>query len=270
MEHWSKKHTWCDKAFQVASVDHGRNRSRRGVSDPPQFGRTFLAADALVLKVREAGHVVGVHTLIATGTSAPRATGSLGIQVTSAEDGAGWLAFFRDLVARGPVRGRAGHQRRPSRRPGGRDQPPCPQRPGMQGPLRSQSDGSREEAPPLAMGAHPAALHLRPARRQTVAQYDRVLDDRQTPRGGPSASTPPICTSTCPATASQEDLAPDLIQQPQNASAGGATPNRRRGPSPTAPRSIHSSGAVLAEQRRMDPKDGATWASRSSPEPEQH
>ncbi len=26
----------------------------------------------------------------------------LGIQVTSAEDGAGWLAFFRDLVARGP------------------------------------------------------------------------------------------------------------------------------------------------------------------------
>ncbi len=25
----------------------------------------------------------------------------LGIQVTSAEDGAGWLAFFRDLVARG-------------------------------------------------------------------------------------------------------------------------------------------------------------------------
>ena len=25
----------------------------------------------------------------------------LGMQVTSSEDGAGWLAFFRDLVARG-------------------------------------------------------------------------------------------------------------------------------------------------------------------------
>jgi transposase-like protein len=25
----------------------------------------------------------------------------LGVQVTSAEDGAGWLTFFRDLVARG-------------------------------------------------------------------------------------------------------------------------------------------------------------------------
>ncbi len=62
---------------------------------------TFLAADALVLKVREAGRVVGVHTLIATGVNAEGYREILGIQVTSAEDGAGWLAFFRDLVARG-------------------------------------------------------------------------------------------------------------------------------------------------------------------------
>ena len=34
---------------------------------------TFVAADALVLKVRENGRVVGVHTLVATG-STPRAT----------------------------------------------------------------------------------------------------------------------------------------------------------------------------------------------------
>jgi putative transposase len=62
---------------------------------------TFVAADALVLKVREAGRVVGVHTLIATGVNAEGYREILGIQVTSAEDGAGWLAFFRDLVARG-------------------------------------------------------------------------------------------------------------------------------------------------------------------------
>ncbi|MEY8013777.1 IS256 family transposase [Mycobacterium servetii] len=62
---------------------------------------TFLAADALVLKVREAGRVVGVHTLIATGVNAEGYREILGIEVTSAEDGAGWLAFFRDLVARG-------------------------------------------------------------------------------------------------------------------------------------------------------------------------
>ncbi len=52
-------------------------------------------------KVREAGRVVGVHTLIATGVNAEGYREILGIQVTSAEDGAGWLAFFRDLVARG-------------------------------------------------------------------------------------------------------------------------------------------------------------------------
>ena len=62
---------------------------------------TFVAADALVLKVREAGRVVGVHTLIATGVNAEGYREILGVAVTSAEDGAGWLGFFRDLVARG-------------------------------------------------------------------------------------------------------------------------------------------------------------------------
>ncbi len=67
----------------------------------------------LVLKVREAGRVVGVHTLIATGVNAEGYREILGIQVTSAEDGAGWLAFFRDLVARGrrPGFGLAGGRR---------------------------------------------------------------------------------------------------------------------------------------------------------------
>jgi putative transposase len=62
---------------------------------------TFLAADALVLKVREQGRVVNVHALVATGVNADGYREILGIQVTSGEDGAGWLAFFRDLVARG-------------------------------------------------------------------------------------------------------------------------------------------------------------------------
>ena len=62
---------------------------------------TFLAADALVLKVREAGRVVNVHALIAVGVNADGHREILGLQVSSAEDGAGWLGFFRDLVARG-------------------------------------------------------------------------------------------------------------------------------------------------------------------------
>ena len=73
-------------------------RTRR-LEDAGPF--TFLAADALVLKVREGGRVVGVHALVATGVNADGHREILGIQVTTSEDGAGWLGFFRDLSARG-------------------------------------------------------------------------------------------------------------------------------------------------------------------------
>jgi putative transposase len=62
---------------------------------------TFLAADALVLKVREGGRTVNVHALLAVAVNADGFREILGLQVSSAEDGAGWLAFFRDLTARG-------------------------------------------------------------------------------------------------------------------------------------------------------------------------
>ena len=62
---------------------------------------TFLAADALVLKVREGGRTVNVHALLAVGVNSDGYREILGLHVTSAEDGAGWLGFFRDLTARG-------------------------------------------------------------------------------------------------------------------------------------------------------------------------
>src|ERR1700682_2289518 len=62
---------------------------------------TFVAADALVLKVREQGRVVNVHALIAVGVNAEGYREILGIDVTTAEDGAGWLTFWRSLTARG-------------------------------------------------------------------------------------------------------------------------------------------------------------------------
>ncbi|MCO1660523.1 IS256 family transposase [Pseudonocardia humida] len=62
---------------------------------------TFLAADALVLKVREGGRVVNVHALVATAVNGDGHREILGLHVTSSEDGAGWLGFFRDLTARG-------------------------------------------------------------------------------------------------------------------------------------------------------------------------
>jgi putative transposase len=73
-------------------------RTRR-LDDAGPF--TFVAADALVLKVREGGRVVPVHALVATGVNADGHREVLGVQVTTSQDGAGWLAFFRDLIARG-------------------------------------------------------------------------------------------------------------------------------------------------------------------------
>jgi transposase-like protein len=72
-----------------------------GATDGGAGPFTFVAADALVLKVREGGRVVPVHALVATGINADGHREILGVQVTTSEDGAGWLAFFRDLVARG-------------------------------------------------------------------------------------------------------------------------------------------------------------------------
>jgi len=62
---------------------------------------TFVWLDALTLKVREDGRVVNVHALVATGVNADGHREILGLDVASGEDGAGWLAFLRGLVARG-------------------------------------------------------------------------------------------------------------------------------------------------------------------------
>ena len=62
---------------------------------------TFAWIDALTQKVREGGRTVNVHCLIATGVNADGCREILGIDVTSSEDGAGWLAFLRGLAARG-------------------------------------------------------------------------------------------------------------------------------------------------------------------------
>jgi putative transposase len=62
---------------------------------------TFVAADALTMRVREGGRVLKVAVLVATGVNADGHREVLGVQVSTTETGAGWLAFFRDLVARG-------------------------------------------------------------------------------------------------------------------------------------------------------------------------
>ncbi|MCK9921169.1 IS256 family transposase [Frankia sp. AgPm24] len=61
----------------------------------------FVQADALTMKVRENGRVINVHCLLAVGVHGDGHREILGLDVVSSEDGAGWLAFFRGLVARG-------------------------------------------------------------------------------------------------------------------------------------------------------------------------
>ncbi len=52
---------------------------------------TFVAADALTMKVREGGRVVKVAVMVATGVNADGYREVLGIQCATTESGAGWL-----------------------------------------------------------------------------------------------------------------------------------------------------------------------------------
>lgn len=61
----------------------------------------YVWIDALYHKVREDGRVQSVATLIATGVNVDGHREILGVDVCTTENGAGWTAFLRDLVARG-------------------------------------------------------------------------------------------------------------------------------------------------------------------------
>jgi putative transposase len=62
---------------------------------------TFVAADALTMKVREGGRVVKIAVMVATGVNADGYREILGVSTSTSESGAGWRTFFADLVARG-------------------------------------------------------------------------------------------------------------------------------------------------------------------------
>jgi len=62
---------------------------------------TFVAADALTMKVREAGRVINAVVLVATGVNGDGHREVLGTKVVTAETAPAWNTFFADLVARG-------------------------------------------------------------------------------------------------------------------------------------------------------------------------
>jgi transposase-like protein len=62
---------------------------------------TYVWVDGLTMKVREGGRIVNVVVVVATGVNVNGNREVLGLDVVTSEDGAGWLAFLRSLVARG-------------------------------------------------------------------------------------------------------------------------------------------------------------------------
>jgi putative transposase len=62
---------------------------------------TYVWVDAVTQKVREGGRIVNVAVVHAVGVNAEGKRETLGMDVITTEDGAGWTAFLRSLVARG-------------------------------------------------------------------------------------------------------------------------------------------------------------------------
>jgi transposase-like protein len=79
--------------------EHVQDFRHRSLAEAGPF--TFVAADALTMKVREGGKVVNVVALIATGVNADGRREVLGLQTATSETGPAWNTFLADLVARG-------------------------------------------------------------------------------------------------------------------------------------------------------------------------
>ena len=191
---------------------------------------TFVAADALTMKVREAGRVVNVHALVATGVNADGHREILGLDVCSAEDGAGWLAFFRGLTARGLS---------------GVKLVTSDAHPGLVAAIGATLPGAGWQrcrthyaanlmavTPKAQWGWVKAMLHSiydQPDAEAVHAQFDRVVDDpgREAPRGRrPPRRSPRRHPGLH--RVPQGDLAPDLVQQPQRTTQPRDPPPHRR------------------------------------------
>src|SRR5690554_4821249 len=79
--------------------EHVEQFHHRPLGDAGPF--TFVAADALTMKVRECGRVINAVVLVATGVNADGRREVLGLRVATSETVAAWNSFFADLVARG-------------------------------------------------------------------------------------------------------------------------------------------------------------------------
>ena len=231
---------------------------------------TFVAADALVLKVREGGRVVPVHALVATGVNADGHREILGIQVTTSEDGAGWLAFFRDLTARGlsGVRlvtsdAHAGLTAAIAATLAGASWQRC---------RTHYAANLMSATPKSSWGWVKALLHSiydQPDAESVHAQFDRVVDalaEKLPP--SPTTSTTPAPTSSPSPASPRRSGAKSGPTTPTSAStARSAAAPTSSASSPTAPPSSDSSAPSWPSNTTNGPKVAATSDSTSSPAP---
>ena len=121
-------------------VDQFRHRP---LGDAGPF--TFVAADALTMKVREGGRVINAVVLVATGVNADGHREVLGLKVATSETGAAWNTFFADLTAR-VERSAIGHIGRPAGPcRGDRGEPPRSGLAALPHPLFGEPDGRDAE-----------------------------------------------------------------------------------------------------------------------------
>jgi hypothetical protein len=83
----------------AASLDEQVGAFRNRPLDAGPYSYVFL--DALTQRVREGGRIINVACVVAVGVNADGHREVLGLDVITTEDGAGWTAFLRGLVARG-------------------------------------------------------------------------------------------------------------------------------------------------------------------------
>ena len=148
---------------------------------------TFVAADALTMKVREAGRVINAVVLVATGVNGDGHREVLGCTVTTAETKEAWNVFLADLVGvervprrprrPRPCRGPAGHLRRPPRPGrGDRGEPARGVLAAVPHALRREPH-ERDPEVIVAGGQGDAALvYDQPTASDVHAQFDKLLD----------------------------------------------------------------------------------------------
>ena len=232
---------------------------------------TFVAADALTMKVREGGRVVKVAVMVATGVNADGYREVLGINTATTESGAGWLTFFRDLVARGLT----GVALVTSDAHAGLVDAIGATLPGAawQRCRTHYAANLMSITPKSQWGWVKALLHSvydQPDAAAVHAQFDRVLEGLhdKLPARRASTSRPPARTSWRSPSSRRRSGVRSGPTTPKSAStARSAAAPTSSGSSPTATRSSASSGPSWPNSTTSGPSNAATSASKPSRTP---